>query len=92
MVPEATGPSEMGFGGLEPKHVLEVTDIEPGMPAEKAGIKIGDVMVALNGKPLLAVGQMIDMLQADQRSAGHFDGFARRPDEGLHSSSQCWTI
>jgi regulator of sigma E protease len=63
LVPEATGPSEMGFGGLEPKHVLEVTDIEPGMPAEKAGIKIGDVMVALNGKPLLAVGQMIDMLK-----------------------------
>ena len=63
LVPEATGPSEMGFGGLEPKHTLEVTDLEPGMPAEKAGIKIGDIMVALNGKPLLAVGQMIDMLK-----------------------------
>lgn len=63
LVPEATGPSEMGFGGLEPKHVLEVTELEAGMPAEKAGIKIGDVMVALNGKPLLAVGQMIDDLK-----------------------------
>lgn len=63
LVPEATGPSEMGFGGLEPKHVLEVTDVEPGMPAEKAGIKIGDVMVSLNGQPLLAVGQMIDILK-----------------------------
>jgi len=63
LVPEASGPSEMGFGGLEPKHTLEVTDLEPGMPAEKAGIKIGDIMVALNGKPLLAVGQMIDMLK-----------------------------
>jgi len=63
LVPEATGPSEMGFGGLEPKHVLEVTDLEPGMPADKAGIRIGDVMVALNGKPLLAVGQMIDILK-----------------------------
>ncbi|HEY1801333.1 MAG TPA: RIP metalloprotease RseP [Terriglobales bacterium] len=63
LVPEAIGPSEMGFGGLEPKHILEVTDLEPGMPAEKAGLKIGDVMVALNGKPLLAVGQMIDILR-----------------------------
>jgi regulator of sigma E protease len=69
LVPEATGPSEMGFGGLEPKHVLEVTDVEPGMPAEKAGIKIGDIMVALNGKPLLAVGQMIDILKQTKDQA-----------------------
>jgi regulator of sigma E protease len=63
LVPEAYGPSEMGDGGLEPKHVLEVTDLEPGLPAEKAGIQTGDVMVALNGQPLPALGAMIDTLK-----------------------------
>jgi regulator of sigma E protease len=64
LTPQAYGPSELGDVGLEPKHVLEVTDLESGMPADKAGIKIGDVMVALNGQPLPALGAMIDTLKS----------------------------
>lgn len=63
LIPQAYGSSELGDVGLEPKHVLEVTDLELGMPADKAGIKIGDIMVALNGQPLTALGAMIDTLK-----------------------------
>ena len=63
LVPEPLGSSEMGYDGLEAKHSLEVTELEPDMPAEKAGIKVGDTLVALNGQPLPALGAMIDALK-----------------------------
>jgi regulator of sigma E protease len=63
LVPEAYGLSEIGFAGIEPEHSLEVTYLEDDMPAKKAGIKLGDKLVSLNGKPLLAIGQMIDVLK-----------------------------
>jgi regulator of sigma E protease len=63
LVPEAYGLSETGFAGLEPEHPLDVTYLEADMPAKQGGVRLGDKLVALNGKPLLALGQMIDVLK-----------------------------
>jgi regulator of sigma E protease len=66
LVPEAYGISEIGSAGWSPKHPLEVTELESGMPAEKAGVKVGDLIVALDGKPVPALGAMIESLKASK--------------------------
>ena len=37
--------------------------IEPGLPADKAHIKTGDVLVSVNGKPIHSVDDMLGALQ-----------------------------
>src|SRR5262252_8530542 len=41
VTPEAVGVSQMGSVGWVPQQPNTVTDLEPGMPAEKAGIREG---------------------------------------------------
>jgi len=63
ITPEAFGVSQIGFAGWDPKRSLDVTELEPGMPAEKAGVQIGDHIVALDGKPVVHLGEMIEDLR-----------------------------
>lgn len=63
LVPEAYGISQMGYAGLIAEQPNIVTDLEPGMPAEKAGIKEGDEIVAMDGKPVPAIAAMIQSLK-----------------------------
>jgi regulator of sigma E protease len=65
VVPEATGVDQIGFAGWAPKEAtLTIADLQPDMPAEKAGLKEGDQIIALDGKPLPAIAAMIESLQA----------------------------
>ena len=53
VVPEATGVDQIGFAGWTPKEqTLTITDLVEGMPADKAGLKEGDVIVEIAGKPV----------------------------------------
>jgi len=64
VVPEAEGLDKIGDAGWAPKeNSVVITDLQPDMPADKAGLKEGDVILALDGKPLPAVGAMIESLQ-----------------------------
>jgi regulator of sigma E protease len=64
VVPEASGVDQIGFAGWAPKETtLTITDLQPDMPAEKAGLKEGDQLIALDGKPLPAIAAMIESLQ-----------------------------
>ncbi len=61
IVPEAYGPNQMGSAGWEPKEPnFPITDLEAGMPAEKAGMKLGDEIVS-------AVQPVLAGLRGDQR-------------------------
>ena len=40
-----------------------MTALEPGMPAMQAGIKVGDVISAVNGTAIHSTKAMIDILQ-----------------------------
>jgi len=61
IVPEVYGPDETGSAGWDMKQPrLTITDLEPGMPAEKAGMKVGDDIVELNGKPISSLLAMIE--------------------------------
>jgi regulator of sigma E protease len=64
IVPEAYGVNQMGYVGWDPKEPsVTVTDLEKGMPAEKAGIKVGDEILTVDGQPIPAIEAMIEALK-----------------------------
>jgi regulator of sigma E protease len=69
VTPQATGVEQYGSLGCVPDQPSVVTELEPGMPAEKAGMKTGDVIVAVNGQPVRVIAQMIAMLQKTKDAA-----------------------
>jgi regulator of sigma E protease len=67
VVPEAEGLDQIGYAGWAPKESkVIITDLQPDMPADKAGLKEGDEILALDGKPLPAVAAMIESLQVSK--------------------------
>lgn len=64
VVPEATGVDRIGFVGWAPKEsTVTITDLVSGMPAEKSGLKEGDKILALDGKPVPALAAMVESLK-----------------------------
>jgi regulator of sigma E protease len=67
VVPQSVGPEQAGGDtGWVPLQPNIVTFVEKGKPAEQAGLKIGDEIVALNGKQTRTTEEMIKMLQANK--------------------------
>jgi regulator of sigma E protease len=63
LVPEPYGPNQygdMGWVAREPNVTL--TTVEPGMPAAKAGIKVGDELLTVNGQDIPHLAALIQML------------------------------
>jgi regulator of sigma E protease len=63
LTPEPYGVSQIGYAGLVAQAPNIVTDLEPGMPAEAAGIKEGDEIIALDGKPVPVIAAMVESLK-----------------------------
>lgn len=63
IVPEPATLSQIGSAGWIPEAPVTVTELEPGMPAAKAGLKDGDEIVALDSQPVPAIEEMIESLQ-----------------------------
>ncbi|MGH9649429.1 MAG: site-2 protease family protein, partial [Terriglobales bacterium] len=53
--PEPEGPNEAGDLGLVPDQPRIVTHLEPEMPAQRAGIQLGDEILAVDGKAVHAI-------------------------------------
>jgi len=47
-----------------------IAQIEPGSPAQKAGLRVEDVIVALNGKKITSAQELIDALQNSDLRVG----------------------
>jgi regulator of sigma E protease len=60
--PDAETRFEVGNIGVLPDVHPVVESLVKGDPAEGAGIKVGDVIVALNGEPVALSGQLIRMM------------------------------
>ncbi|MGC2448798.1 MAG: RIP metalloprotease RseP, partial [Candidatus Sulfotelmatobacter sp.] len=64
IVPEATGVDQIGYAGWAPKETtVTITDLVSGMPAEKAGLKEGDQIIAMDGKRVPALAAMVETLK-----------------------------
>jgi regulator of sigma E protease len=64
VVPEAYGPNQMGSAGWEPRQPsFPITVLESGMPAEKAGMKLGDEIVSVDAQPIPGIEAMIESLR-----------------------------
>jgi regulator of sigma E protease len=64
VTPEASGVDQIGFAGWAPKEqTVTITDLVEGMPADKAGLKEGDKILAMDGKPMPALAAMIEALK-----------------------------
>ncbi len=62
LVPEG-GPEQLGDAGWKEDQPNVITDLSPGMPAANAGMKEGDVITALDGKPVRSLPAIIQYLQ-----------------------------
>jgi regulator of sigma E protease len=63
VVPVSVSNSGAGAAGWTPYQPVVIGDVEPGMPAAKAGLKPGDKIVSMDGKPVPSIQAMIDSLQ-----------------------------
>jgi regulator of sigma E protease len=67
VAPEAYGIDQLGMAGWSPKQpCVCISDLQPGMPAEKAGLQIGDEILTLNGQPVPALAFMVETLKQTQ--------------------------
>jgi regulator of sigma E protease len=63
LVPQPAGRNQMGdIGWVAKEPNFIATLIEPGMPAEKAGLKVGDQILTVNGQEIPATDVLLDML------------------------------
>jgi regulator of sigma E protease len=63
LVPEPVGANQYGAMGWVPKESsVTLTTIEPGMPADRAGLKIGDQILTANGEDIPALEALVQML------------------------------
>jgi regulator of sigma E protease len=64
LTPEPRGPNQYGDMGWVPKEPsVTLTTVERGMPAERAGLKVGDQILTANGQDIPAVQALIQMLK-----------------------------
>ncbi|HTS38735.1 MAG TPA: site-2 protease family protein [Candidatus Solibacter sp.] len=64
VVPEAAGVDQIGVAGWAPKEkTVMITDLTPGKPADKAGLKEGDQILELDGQPVPALAMMVQSLE-----------------------------
>jgi regulator of sigma E protease len=63
ITPKPITSSEVGSAGWSPEQSIVVADVDPGMPAAKAGLQEGDEIIAVDGKPVRVIDALIDNLQ-----------------------------
>jgi regulator of sigma E protease len=66
-------PSETAFGILPTHTEVLVTTVQSGMPADKMGLKPGDVLLSINGTPLGAETQVKPLIQASAGKPMHVE-------------------
>jgi regulator of sigma E protease len=63
LTPQPSGRNQSGDSGMVPKEpAFVITMIEPGMPAEKVGLEVGDEILTINGQQIPATAALVDML------------------------------
>jgi regulator of sigma E protease len=61
--PQTDASDQNGVAGWLPDQPITVTELDPDMPAAKAGLKVGDDIVAVNSTPMRSLFAVIHLLQ-----------------------------
>jgi regulator of sigma E protease len=62
--PVPYGQNEVGWAGWSARQPsMPITELDADMPAAKAGVKVGDEILALDGQPVPVLEAMVDMLR-----------------------------
>jgi regulator of sigma E protease len=56
----------VGFAGWAAPAQVEVGDLSPGMPAQKVGLKKGDILLSVNGQPVQSIQTFKDLIEGSQ--------------------------
>ena len=64
VTPQSQGRFEVGEIGVLPNVHPEIPSVEPGDPADRGGVKPGDVVLAVDGESVIFARQLIDAIRA----------------------------
>ena len=64
---ESVSNYEFGYAGIFPEMPAQILQVEPGLPADKAGLKVGDRVIAIDSEPIVHFERATRMFQ---QSAG----------------------
>jgi S1-C subfamily serine protease len=64
--------------GLEQTHAVQLVEIDQSGPAAQAGLLTGDLVIALDGKPVAGVADLVRSLNADKINRAVSVDFLRR--------------
>ena len=68
VVPDKFGRDELGYSGFGPEEQITIAQLEPNMPAAKAGMRPGDEIVEINGAPIHSIPGLLRRLQQTKDS------------------------
>jgi regulator of sigma E protease len=66
LVPVAVGKYEEGVTGVMPRMRPQISTLQPGEPAEAAGLRGGDVILGVNGEKPIAHARVIEVIRASE--------------------------
>lgn len=71
----------MGYAGFMARSLTQIRMVTPNSPAEKGGLKPGDVILAVNGEPVYFF-EFVKVIEANPEK--ELDFFVQRGEEKLH--------
>jgi regulator of sigma E protease len=73
VVPVAVGKYEEGVTGVIPPLRPQVASVQPGEPAEAAGLRTGDVILAVNDEKPIVHARVIEIIRANEGKPLQFE-------------------
>jgi regulator of sigma E protease len=73
VVPVAVGKYEEGVTGVIPPLRPQVASVQPGEPAEAAGLRSGDVILSVNGEKPIVHARVIEIIRANENKPLQFE-------------------
>ncbi|HXN46219.1 MAG TPA: RIP metalloprotease RseP [Bryobacteraceae bacterium] len=64
VVPKLDERSGLGMAGWQPQGEIEIAELSPGMPAQKANLQRGDILLTANGQPLRSTDGLHRIVEA----------------------------
>ncbi len=78
LTPEPRSKYDIGYTGLNPAIPAVVARVEPNYPGAKAGLKVGDRIVSVNGRPVVLYFEVVRFIR---EAAAGFDKDGPKPIE-----------